>query len=99
VFTRNDGRWLVVAIGYHQIVDAVAVVGVQSHWPPLVIEAAVGVFALVSVGVILGLRPRGEPLVPPEPELVLVPGASESPRLAPSREADASRQLDDSKYT
>jgi len=99
VFTRNDWRWLVAAIGYHLIVDAVAVVGVLSRWSPLVIEAAVGAFALISLGVILGLRPRGEPLVPPEPELVLVPGASESPRLAPSREADASRQLDDSKYT
>ena len=99
VFTRNDWRWLVAAIGYHLIVDAVAVVGVLSRWSPLVIEAAVGAFALISLGVILGLRPRGEPLVPPEPELVLVPGASESPRLAPSREADANRQLDDSKYT
>ncbi len=98
VFTRNDWRWLVVAIGYHLIVDAVAVVGVQSHWPPLVIEAAVGVFALVSLAIILGLRPKGEPLVPPEPELVLVPGASESPRLAPSREADASHLLENSKY-
>jgi uncharacterized membrane protein YhfC len=98
VFTRNDWRWLVVAIGYHLIVDAMAVVGVQSHWPALVIEAAVGVFALISLGVILGLRPRGEPLIPPEPEPVLVPGVSESPRPAPSREADASRQLDDSKY-
>jgi len=99
VFTRNDWRWLVVAIGYHLIVDAVAVVGVQSHWSPLVIEAAVGVFALISLDVIFRLRPRGEPLVPPEPEPVLVPGASESPRLAPSREADASRQLENSKYT
>jgi len=41
VFTRNDWRWLFVAIGYHLIVDAVAVVGVLSLWPALVIEAAV----------------------------------------------------------
>jgi uncharacterized membrane protein YhfC len=99
VFTRNDWRWLVVAIGYHLIVDAVAVVGVLSRWSPLMIEAVVAAFALVSLAITVGLRPRGEPLVPPEPELVLVPGASESHRPAPSREADASRQLDDSKYT
>jgi len=98
VFTCNDWRWLVVAIGYHLIVDGMAVVGVYSKWPPLLIEATVAAFALVSVGIILGLRPRGEPLIPPEPEPVLVSGASDTPRLASNRSADASHQLDDSKF-
>lgn len=98
VFTRNDWRWLIVAIGYHLIVDAVAVVGVQSHWPALAIEAAIAPFALISLGIILWLRPRGEPLIPPEPESVLIAGAPESPRPASGREADISRQLDESRY-
>ena len=98
VFTRKDWRWLLVAIGYHLIVDAVAVVGIRSGWPPLVIEATLAPFALISLGIILGLRPRGEPLIPPEPEPTLVSGASDTPRLASNRSADASRQIDDSKF-
>jgi uncharacterized membrane protein YhfC len=98
VFTRSDWRWLTVAIGYHLAVDAMAVVGVQSHWPALVIEATIAPFALISLAIIFKLRPRGEPLIPPEPEPVLVSGASPSPRPASGREADVSRQLDNSKY-
>jgi uncharacterized membrane protein YhfC len=94
VFARRDGRWLVVAIGYHLCVDALAVVGVYSKWPPLVIEATLVPFALVSLLIILRLRPRGEQLVPPEPEPALIAGASDTPR----READLSRQLDNSRY-
>jgi len=98
VFTRGDWRWLVVAIGYHLIVDAMAVVGVQSRWPVLVIEATVAVFALVSLAIILGLRPRGEPLIPPESQPALVPGASQVSRPESRREADVHDQLDSSKY-
>jgi len=65
---------------------------------PLVIEAVVGLFALASLAIILSLRPKGEPLVPPEPELVLISGATQSPRLASGRMADLDRQLDESKY-
>jgi len=46
------------------------------------IEAAVGVFAVISLAIILGLRPRGEPLIPPEPEPTLIQGVSEMPKLA-----------------
>jgi len=98
VFTRNDWRWLVVAVGYHLVVDGVAVVGVQSHWPALIIEATVAIFAIFSLAIICKLRPQDEPLVPPETPLALIPGASEVPRPAVGREADARRQLDDSKY-
>ncbi len=98
VFTRKDWRWLLVAIGYHLIVDAVAVVGARSGWPMLVVEATIAPFALISLGLILGLRPRGEPLVPSEPEPVLIAGASDSPRPAPNRADDLHRQLDQSKY-
>jgi uncharacterized membrane protein YhfC len=98
MFTRSDWRWLIVAMGYHLAVDAMAVVGVQSHWPALVIEATLVPFALISLGIIFCLRPRGEPLIPPEPEPVLVPGASQSPRPASSRVADTSRQIDHSRY-
>jgi uncharacterized membrane protein YhfC len=98
MFTRKDWRWLIVAIGYHLIVDAVAVVGVYSNWPALIIEATIAPLALVSLAIIFGLRPRGESLIPPEPEPVLIAGASESPRSVPSREVETRAKLDNSKY-
>jgi uncharacterized membrane protein YhfC len=98
VFARQDWRWLVVAIGYHLIVDGMAVVGVYSKWPPLVIEATLVPFALISLFIILRLRAPGEPLVPLEPEPILVSGASDMPRSASARSADVSRMTDDSKF-
>jgi uncharacterized membrane protein YhfC len=98
VFTRRDWRWLVVAIGYHLVVDGMAVVGVYSKWPPLAIEATLVPFALISLFIILRLHAPGEPLIPAEPEPILVSGASDTPRPASTRSADVSRQLDDSKF-
>ena len=98
VFTRRNWGWLVAAIGYHLLTDAVAVFGSQSHGSPLVIEAVIGMFALVSLAIILSLHPKGESLVPPEVEPVLISGASPSPRLASGRKVDIDRQLDESKY-
>jgi uncharacterized membrane protein YhfC len=99
VFRRNDWRWLVVAIGYHLVVDGMAVVGLQSHWPALIIEAILAVLAVISLAIIWELRPRDEPLVPLETPPTTMPGASDVSRAALEREADARRQLDDSKYT
>jgi uncharacterized membrane protein YhfC len=99
VFTRRDWRWLLVAQGYHLIVDAVAVVGIRSGWPMPIIEVTIAPFAIISLGIILGLRPRGEPLIPPEPEPVLIVGASNSPHPLPHGTDDLYRQLDQSKYT
>lgn len=98
VFTRRNWGWLVAAIGYHLLTDAVAVFGSQSRWSPLAIEGVIGIFAIVSLAIILSLRPKGESLVPPEPEPVLISGAPQSPRLASGRKADIDRQLDESKY-
>ena len=99
VFTRNDWRWLVVAIGYHLVVDGIAVVGLQSHWPILMIEAIVAILAVTSLAIIVKLRPRDEPLVRLETQPALVPGTSDISRPASGREADARDQLDHSKYT
>lgn len=96
VFRRNSWRWLVVAVGYHLIVDAVAVLGVQLRWPALALEAVVGVFAILSLAMIFKLRPRSEPLIPLEPESVLIAGVSELPRSAsPGETVD---RIDSSKY-
>lgn len=98
VFTRKDWRWLLVAIGYHLIVDAVAVVGVRSGWPMLMTEVMIAPFAFISLGIILGLRPCGERLASSGLEPVLIAGASGSPPPVPNRADDLNRQLEQSKY-
>ena len=52
---RRKLVWLIVAIGWHTAIDAVAVIGIRS-WGVYVTEAAVAVFALISLGVILFFR-------------------------------------------
>ena len=66
------------------LTDAAAVFAALSGWPPLVIEAVVGMFALASLVIILSLRPKGESLVPPEPEPVLISGAPRHPGWRPA---------------
>jgi uncharacterized membrane protein YhfC len=54
-FVRKKIFWFFIALGWHAIVDALAVylVGTQSVY---VVEATIGVLALVSVGAIFALR-------------------------------------------
>jgi len=47
VFVRRNIIWLFAAIGWHTLIDAVAVVGLMQEWDPLLIEAAVGLPALI----------------------------------------------------
>jgi uncharacterized membrane protein YhfC len=74
VFTRKQGRWLFLAIGYHAIIDASAVVNVKYlsvYWT----EAVLGGFAILSAILILLLRQREPPadLLPSSPPLVHEP--------------------------
>lgn len=61
VFLRNNILWLFVAIGWHTLVDAVAVVGTLQAWDPLLIEAAVGVPAvLIGLFIIRYFKPAAD---------------------------------------
>jgi len=62
VFTRGRIFWLVLAIGWHALLDAAAVFGSQT-WGIDVTEAIVGFLALLSLGIIWRLY---EPAVGPE---------------------------------
>ncbi|MBN2393517.1 MAG: YhfC family intramembrane metalloprotease [Anaerolineae bacterium] len=61
-FTRQRRYWLPLAIGWHALVDGLAVV-IYATWGAYPVEAAVGGLALVSVAIILALRQ-------PEPEML-----------------------------
>ncbi len=72
VFLRRNLAWLLAAILWHTALDAVAVY-VSSVWGIYWAEAAVGLMALVSVGILWALRDRGreEPDVQPAEQELL----------------------------
>jgi uncharacterized membrane protein YhfC len=51
VFTRKNIAWLFAAIGYHALVDGVAVIG-QKYLLPVSLEGVIGIFAILSVAII-----------------------------------------------
>lgn len=63
-FARRSLRWLWIALGYHALVDFVAValaqlLGMEQDpgWKTLLVEAVVAAFAIISLAVIRRLRP------------------------------------------
>jgi len=60
-FVRKNIIWLFVAIGWHTLIDAVAVVGLLQEWDPLLIEAAVGIPAvIIGLFIIRYFKPQDE---------------------------------------
>ena len=64
-FTRNNPLWLGLAIVWHAVVDAVAVVAVQT-WGVYWTEAIVGLFAMISLMALFALRQPENDAAPPE---------------------------------
>jgi uncharacterized membrane protein YhfC len=76
VFTRKQHFWLLVAIGYHALLDGAAVLG-QRYLGALELEAVVGLFAIISVVIIFLLR-QSEPadIVPTSTAMIVpIPGS------------------------
>lgn len=55
VFTRGQSRWLWIAIAWHTLIDAIVVISI-SNWGIYTTEGLVGIFALLSIGIIFALR-------------------------------------------
>jgi len=89
-FIRNQKRWLWLAIGYHALIDAVSVYAVKKI-SPYWVEGIVGVFALISLGIIFILRS-------PEPVETLTPVA-DTPLVTLPLVEPTTEQLDNSKYS
>jgi len=91
-FIRGHKRWLWLAIGYHALVDAVAVYSaskISLYW----VEVLIAVFAIFSLGIIFLLR-RPEPS--PEVESVAV---AQAPQVLMEGTEPSAEQLDNSKYS
>lgn len=91
VLVRKQLRWLWLAILWHALLDATAVFAATT-WSPVITEALIGVFALLSVGLIFWLR-RPEPA---EPELEPLP---EMPPLKAAGLVETADSLERSKFT
>jgi len=89
-FIRKQIRWLWLAIGYHALIDAVAVF-VTSKLNPYWVEGIVGLFALISLGIIFILRS-------PEPVDAGTP-ITETPLVTLPLVEPTTEQLDNSKYS
>ena len=89
-FIRKQKRWLWLAIGYHALIDAVAIFAtskLNQYW----VEGIVGVFALISLGIIFILR-SPEPMVDTNPVF-------DTPLVALPQMEPTLEQLDNSKYS
>ena len=90
VFTRKRIRWLFLAIGYHALLDATAVLGVRYlgiYWT----EASVCGFAVLSVILIFVLRQ-------PEPSADLAPAAPAPALYTPEPVEETTENLDKTRY-
>ncbi len=90
---RKNLLWLGLAIFLHAAVDGVAVFAV-STWDVYTTEAIVGVFALIGLGLIFGLKPAHEEIVP-EP-VTLLPSTAPPPATKP--EDELRDKLDESRF-
>jgi uncharacterized membrane protein YhfC len=89
-FIRKQNRWLWLAIGYHALIDAVAVYA-TSKLNPYWVEGIVGLFALISLGIIFILHS-------PEPVDAGTP-ITGTPLVTLPVFEPTTEQLDNSKYS
>jgi uncharacterized membrane protein YhfC len=90
VFVRKNIGWLFLAIGYHALIDGVAVVG-QKYLIPVGLEGVIGIFAILSVVIVFLLY---QP-VPPE---VKPPAALAAVFPMPEPVQETSENLDKTRY-
>ncbi len=92
VFLRRNIAWLFASIGFHTLLNMVAVIA-ASRLNPFATEGIIGLFALLALVIIFRLRtPEPEPA--PEPEALPPPADAAALDLRPTDDA-----LDRSRYS
>jgi len=91
VFRRRNILWLFLAIGWHTILDAVAVFGIQT-WGVFITEAFVVLIGILSIGIVFLLR-EPAPNLDDSPSLQIPESPTEIKPQKPSLE-----HLEDSRY-
>ncbi|MBN1536849.1 MAG: YhfC family intramembrane metalloprotease [Anaerolineales bacterium] len=59
VFKRKQVRWLWLAIGWHAIMNGIAVI-VNARWGPYICELILGICAVISLAIVFSLRASDE---------------------------------------
>jgi uncharacterized membrane protein YhfC len=95
---RRNILWLALAVVWHMLVDAAALV-VVAAWGVWAAEGALAVLALVSLGAVFGLRGRSGEL--PEPPVAPGFAPARQPAAGPHRREPPvnPKRLDDSRYS
>lgn len=63
-FLRNNYRWIICAIFYHALVDGLAVFLMKSGVSTYSIEGIIGIFAVLSIGIVILLKAHGQERIP-----------------------------------
>jgi uncharacterized membrane protein YhfC len=96
-FTRRQPAWIALAVLWHALLDASTVYFAArwsgAPWGTYAVEGLVGLFALLSLGMLFALHQPE----PPEPEVVL-PTAPPPLDLDNISLVDTSKNIDDSRY-
>ncbi len=92
-FIRRQLRWLGLAIVWHALMDGLVVVMIGQGYGPYVIEAVIGISALINLGIIFALRqPRPKPTEEPESVTLSLPS------FVPLDVAETPENLDKSRF-
>jgi len=95
---RRLGYWS-LAVGLHTASNALAVLTAEAGWPLAAIEAVIGLFALLALGIILAFRPSGPATVEAMPASDAALPPLPVPRQRPlTAEERLRRQIEQSKY-
>jgi uncharacterized membrane protein YhfC len=95
-FVRRNPVWLAVAVGWHAILDTVAVFALVT-WDAYVAEGFIGLVALISVGIVYALwRHEGEKQEVPSLKPLDRKTRTREPNLA--LEEASEKHLEDSRY-
>jgi uncharacterized membrane protein YhfC len=89
--------YLVLGIGLHTAVNALALLAMQAGWSLAAVEGVVGGFALLAVGIVWWFRPK-RPEAPVEEPGPALPPLPVVPRRKLSEEERLRRQIQESKY-
>jgi uncharacterized membrane protein YhfC len=91
VFVRRQPGWMAIAIGWHALVDGVAIMAAQT-WGVLATEGLIAILALVSLGMLYALRPT--PIAPVPAPVAAAPHPPPPADLPHGDALESSRYVD-----